>query len=329
MKRVLHLGYPKCASTFMQERLFARHPEVINVGKPLRNRDYTEFYRALYSLFFEWDLTYSSSHLKSQLQGLSRETKHAEKTLVMSDEVGLFRPEIDPVVVFRRLAEVFAPCDVVLVIRNQPSFIQSWYAYLGRYQRPRYKNREIPFSDWFAWAIENYDTSLMRNLEYDAIVGCLIDLFGAEHVHVLLYEDLVADEEQFVSALCRILAVDTETGLRLTRGPRANPTAYMGGPFLRLAYELGLDRLKGVVPNGIASFIKDRLASQRLADVDIHAQCEAVFGYGNLALARRLRRDLAQLGYPVSVESSRPQFEFGGRPRKVVPNLPPLVGDSR
>jgi hypothetical protein len=88
-----------------------------------------------------------------------------------------------------KLKNTFPEARIIVSLRNQLSFIKSFYknyVNLGGKQ------------NFHAYLYESFEChyGLLPKLEYDRFLGLYHELFGEDRVHVYLFEDLIRDPEQ-------------------------------------------------------------------------------------------------------------------------------------
>ena len=62
----------------------------------------------------------------------------------------------------------------------------------------------------------------LPHILYGETIRAYIEQFGKESFNLLLFEDLVADEESFIRRVCRMMEIDADEGVRLSIGERDN-----------------------------------------------------------------------------------------------------------
>lgn len=135
-KAIIHIGLPKCASTSLQ-KLFTSHEGIYYLGKNVseyRTQSLERLFREYVTGTPEtqYDYPYVQSLLLPHMQAASNDNK----ILVISDElfsgIGfrsyIYQRFIDPALLLRRLAEAFEDVSFIVVIREQKSFLRSFYA---------------------------------------------------------------------------------------------------------------------------------------------------------------------------------------------------------
>ncbi len=198
MTPLLHPGYHKTGTTWMQRRLFI--PE--HGFAPIF--DHVEIDRLI---FQPGPFSYDSGAVRALA-----EEKHASmgKDLVpvISSEIMSGQPYIggrDAALIANRLKETFPEASVMISIREQLGLLPSLYMqYLQA-------GGTMPFAKFFAGrtVIGNYGFD-PDFYEFDKFVGHYVRLFGQEHVMVHPMELLIRDPKAIVRGLRALTGVQTD-----------------------------------------------------------------------------------------------------------------------
>ncbi len=215
----LHVGMPKCGSTFLQQIGFAQHPGIALVWEPgLR-------------LFFElrdqvdspsFDLRCYSRRFAAYVDRRIADRDRAARVVISFE--GFCGPQAtnrnD-----RRLAETLktlvGPTHVIFIVREQYRLLFSlWGQYVkegGRLGLPDYLN--APFSP--ASPCDEQENIFLR-VQYDRYVETLFRLFGRENVGVFFFEEFITHYEGFMRDLYGFIGADPDQipdNTPLWRGP--------------------------------------------------------------------------------------------------------------
>jgi hypothetical protein len=207
-----------------------------------------------------------------------------------------------------RLRDLFCPARVLIVLRSQPSLLQSLYLNdlksSGR--------RPLPFDQWLAAHYgERWSGGVRVGLDYDRLVCAYDDVFGSDNVVVLAFESLRHDLAAFASAVSQLLGMaaddvarnlaQSQENVRLSERHRA---ALQVQHLLRDGSNLALIGRR-VLPEAV--YIRMRnfvVGGRRVEAPDVPAdwanRVAKLCAEGNAALARRKRLPLAALGYPIA-----------------------------
>ncbi len=298
---IIHIGYHKTGSTFLQRRIFPQlsfnqlmQPQVGYLAKSQPYNPY-KFVKQL-----------EQKHKLNQSQGtiISQETLSGQ---------GDGNPMWDAHLIAERLHETFPNAKILIVIRNQLDYILSFYTFrvvkrgLERHPLPQY------LEDKFDW--------LHTKLQYDLLVRHYLNLFGQNQVRILLYEDLVQDANVFIQDILNFINIQTEiewTNQRENQGTR-NRQLISAHRLLNYPLSATMDALRhqGILTQKQYSRLADRCDYfKRLITRPVLAQLyqtkttqfdfdpawklrlQAAFRESNHQLATLIDTNLADYGYP-------------------------------
>jgi hypothetical protein len=207
----------------------------------------------------------------------------------------------DHVAVARRARALLGECQVLIVLRNQADWIESWHLQglkSGKYVETGYR----------AWLERDLGASaekLLTLLDYDALYEAYRKAFGARRVHVRLYEQYSDRFEDLAAECAELIRVDADCARRLIlQGEPRNVggTRYSGlAPAAkRLAARGPVRRILDALPVGLRArlrywFVRERGFSP-LSEADRSAIRDR-FAAGNVRLARALRLKDIPSGY--------------------------------
>ena len=185
MQVFIHVGYPKAGSSFIQK-------EILKGGyEPCQ------------------DITFKDA---------TPERKTAEKliisneTLVMGDWVGDNLRVDTPENIAKRLKEYYPEAVIVIVIRPQDEWLESWWRHIVNSSSP-YCGLSLPQlmkTDFWHKNIRPY-------LDYDKMIKIYVGLFGQEKIKVLNLKD-----KDFAEKFCSIIGIEPPDGLRPRRVSRSH-----------------------------------------------------------------------------------------------------------
>ncbi len=224
---LLHIGYHKTASTWLQTRLFSAR------GSGLRweRKSLADPINALISAH---PLDFRAEPFRDQFQDIMLRARRRSQVPVVSYERLSGHPfagGYDSKEIAGRLAEVFPEGRVLIVIREQRDIILSTYRQYVKaggvlklesfLDPPTYRHARIP----------HFDAAYFR---YDRLIEAYRELFGAERVLVLPCEQLGRTPKAFVQAILDFADADAKPGFGddLPFDERMNPGAL--GPALAL-----------------------------------------------------------------------------------------------
>jgi hypothetical protein len=241
-KFFIHPGYPKTASTTLQKRLFARHPDLCYLGKPLTG-DLLDIEVAILSLD---DDRYSQAlpDLQDRFVSVMARCKESAGNVLLSHE-GFLRPTRyqghDIRRTAKRIREVFCEplrdefdCYVLLTIRRQTEIIPSYFF-------DSVSRSSARFRKFIKASLQTPGEGYFDSLFYAAIVRHYADLFGRDHLKILTFEQFVDRREVFLRELADYLEIDYDRGIELVGGGAYNIKQRAGTGYRITANEAVLD----------------------------------------------------------------------------------------
>ncbi|SHK26790.1 hypothetical protein SAMN02745216_03177 [Desulfatibacillum alkenivorans DSM 16219] len=242
---IIHIGLPKCASTSLQQNLFSRHPDICYWGIPW-HEERLENLMACMSYYDALDFANVDAAMPLQ----------QEKPNVISYERFSSDFNADRLEVAKRLYQVFGESEILLVIRKQSDQMESLYK---QYLRGVPHHRKwCTFQEYIeaCYCLFHWNDPLMRArfsefahvtttnrlsmmLSWN-LANMYSELFGKEHVNILLFEQIKEDMPGFVSQLCKIIPMDQSKAQALMSRPKKQEAMDRGayltkGPLAPLA----------------------------------------------------------------------------------------------
>lgn len=195
----VHLGYPKTATTTFQQHVFPRHPDLAYLGKLIPSFRYTDpsLFGLVDALMTVDSISYNGASTLRQALASHRRADPA-RTLLVSSESFLHVTATDAGVVASRIQAAFAPCKVIITLREQRSLLQSFYGLHGRFgqylfiTKPESEPLPLPLSieQWLDLIFRAEARNLPALLHFDRVISHYRALLGPENVGVFLFEEL-------------------------------------------------------------------------------------------------------------------------------------------
>lgn len=303
---LVHIGYPKCASTFLQLSVLPHVGGIEFVGKWANPGFYESILRA--------EIDFDPDNVVASLP-------KGEVPLVVSLESLVRHPlAVEPGgagYIARRLKTVFPGAHICIIIRNQFDAIESMMLeYLkGGGAGGIGVNAFRALADINAFDLSHFC--------YARVIRYYNSVFGANHVHTLFLEDLARDADEFVAEFLAPVGASVGSLESWNRGAVRERVSPFGYAFLRLANfpRHGRFNASGVVYSERVSrtilygtAVLDRL--YRIAPIlGPHASLmsrrnrlfvENFYKEDNRVLAELTGRDVEALGYPTWREQDQP-----------------------
>ncbi|POZ88400.1 sulfotransferase domain-containing protein [Petrotoga sibirica] len=226
-KLLIHIGYPKTATTTIQHRLFATLHETERINY-LGRADYSA------NTYFEQAVGLENYLCLNENFHVNNLKIFSEKNNVISNEVFtasvytreilLGRRIVDPLEYPQRLSTLFKNVvdniEIMVTIRNQKDLIYSHYVQNYPWLAND-KSNDAPTKFIFE------DGQILRKERFKIFYfSDLLDKyeenFGKENIHILLFEDLKCDTKFFYDQLSQIINVESSLVERLLAGGHLN-----------------------------------------------------------------------------------------------------------
>jgi len=305
MKIIIHPGYCKTATTSLQKFLLVNHSQIISLGKPWNEKN-SNFSRELKK---HEGLYFNNKKTTSILNNLLNVGNKHKTVAVLSDEtihkdtakVGWFAG---------RIKDLFPEAEILLTIRNQPSIIESYYMDSGRIlklQPKPFDNRFITFDAWLEWSWINWENSFLGLIDYQKSIEMYQNKFGIDKVHILLYEELLNDSEEYIKKLSAILGIDSDEAMGCLLGKNSNSQAsHRSIKYAKLRESFFPNNLVDLIPfsNGLQKFVQQYISlgpngkKQKIPNEWLNKINES-YKNGNNVLVDKYNLPLKKYDYPL------------------------------
>ncbi|MGI9413859.1 MAG: hypothetical protein ACR2PM_09320 [Hyphomicrobiales bacterium] len=226
-KLLLHLGYPKCASTTLQNGLFyalhkggavnfiGRAWESDYFGPAENKKDYKAWFE---SVFLDQDeatarrvherapLSFSEDKLNLISEGLFLMREQHDDQLVIPEKIGAyFRDKVDEM-------------QLLFVIRSQQTMIMSYFVQNYRHIK------ESTFSAFLDNHLTSTKPKNFKIFNLHDVLSRYAQVVGKDNLRIVYYEDLLNDREAFQRDLGAVLGVGPDLVGSLIEKPHLNKT---------------------------------------------------------------------------------------------------------
>ena len=197
---IIHIGYHKSASTFLQKDVFPQLPvNYVFLSGP---------YRQILDMV-ESDIEFDADSLLKWIIQEIEQKYHGDRkeiTIISHEELS-GHPHgyriINPITTAQNLKEAFPNAKILIIIRNQFDYLTSIYTF-----RVAIKGQECrSFKQFLS---EEERMGLFDHLEYHRLIKYYIELFGRERVLVLPMEYLKMSPDEFLRELTDFMEVPIE-----------------------------------------------------------------------------------------------------------------------
>jgi hypothetical protein len=313
MAILLHIGYHKTGTTWLQKDFFSKHNDIM---VPF---DATEICE---NFVYPNALRFNARSVQVRFRDRLRRVEESGRLVVLSAERlcgAPFSGGYDSAEIARRLKAVFPDAKIWISVRSQVPIISATY-------------RNYVTSDGTATLetflrgepSERYPAFSLHHFEYHRLIQYYQELFGQEKVHVSMYEDFRDDPKEFLLAANKFIGFECDlsvfaTGRVRYKGRTDQSTlirrylsAFATSPTILKYPVIGLST--GKAANQFCGLL-DKLIYRHFPREIIGSRVKAIvgdfFAESNQVLAEMLKRDLSEKGYQLP-DSSRGGRNKGG-----------------
>jgi hypothetical protein len=312
----IHIGFPKCASTSLQRGFFAKCPCLDFVGRDDNwQKNVPSHHLPLLQLGTLDEVHYQRNRqqIEDSLLGSFRE---GDFTRVLSDEILVSGrrpylrtiPVADPQLVADRLHSLFPEAEILMIIRNQVTFLESMAAQLIRNNKVR-----LDLDDFYTLQRRHAEQgcgSFFDLPDYYAIFDLYEQTFGKGRVHVILLEDLGRKPLETMSQLIEWMGltqrVHPEDYLPERQNTRATHLELYEAKY-RKYYKKALNcvplPLRRAVTVPAKKFLARMTTIKYTFSPEQLAFLDSFYGPGNEKLEAATGCALAAAGYPVTTRT--------------------------
>ena len=218
----IHVGDYKTGTTWLQKAVFPFHPDIQYLGDPFQSPAQQEVLRELVDIR---DLDFDANKLYSKFK---KNFVRDNKKIVGISREALSQSDYITGENARRNAErirlVFGEVKIFYTIRAQQTMLSSIYSQYLKCGGTR------GFNDWFLDPIEC--KGVIERLKYDKNIEMYHEIFGVENVIVLLFEELVADKNNFLKKLFLFLGCSDAQFIPIESENKVNTGLTIYGAFV-------------------------------------------------------------------------------------------------
>lgn len=226
-KLLIHLGYPKTATTTIQNRFFSKHPKINYLGRPFLNE---EISKAMYIISDYDDLIFD--HYLDFLVGVFDKNLQENKINILSSEHHTHKftlilggaAERNLGLIAKRLALILKQIEDIEIqflftLRNPISMFESYY--IQKYND--FKKTDLnSFEKFYNYSIANLDHGFMLSLDYNCVISYYEKLFGKQNINILIFEEFLSDKNNYFSKLSKITAIEKNEIFEFIGGGKEN-----------------------------------------------------------------------------------------------------------
>jgi len=233
----LHIGMPKTGTKTLQNHMFPEHPDIDFLGtymncadqrpQQCRDTDVLEFMNELL-----WK-KFNNPNISKCRKLYKRWADHAAsegKILLWSWESLMENNHDIQRIRAENLKKVVGEARITACLRHPESLMKSLYIQLlkrDNIQCRAKRGKGHRFESIERWMAKGWDRPghpPRAHLEYAETLQIFADVFGKDSIKILLFEQLVENQDQFVRDFCGLIGIDVEQGISLAQGQRSNVT---------------------------------------------------------------------------------------------------------
>ena len=215
-KIIIHIGAGKTGTTSLQNNLFSRHKDIVNIGIPYKNET-VNLFNILNSS--PYSLKYNKAKVKKILDRIDF---NSGKVTVFSDERISSRASWNEELV-KRLSENFKNAEILITIRNQFEAVLSNWKSHGRVLKPApepYNGQYIGVKEFLEYESKNSELSILERYSYYGTIKIFEKYF--KKVNILMFEEYIYEKDKFCEKISNILDLDKEEIKRLLYSSHEN-----------------------------------------------------------------------------------------------------------
>ncbi len=207
-----HIGYPKAASSWIQDNLFENHPEikVLHNGSKSNPRIRKNLSKIIIDVVYQNGsvnklISLINSHIQSNNNvdsnyGLSHESLSGQWLIGDNSDK-----------IFKALKEVNSSIKILIIIRNQRDAIVSSYAQYVKHGGTRdFKDFVFKPYKTIYKNFNNNDENILNFFLYKNLIQKANSVFGQDNVFIGLVEELKRDNEKFASSIYDFLKIQSK-----------------------------------------------------------------------------------------------------------------------
>lgn len=337
MRRYVHIGLPKCASTSLQNSFFSNHPELYHLGSGFNgingryiDRDIARVVESdlRFKKEFLWRPEAVAAVFDGHFQAAAAQPGCRAAGLSCEFLGFTLGNEIDVVAKARRLRQVFGEDTlVIMVIREQMDLLQSLHREMIKGGYPG------TWRNFLEYTLLYQDRNWCHDFCFDRLLEAYSDLFGRDNVLVLPFEQLRQDPAGFLQTICQRLGISPFRNTLMAKNAASDPAELelmrranekwpheFGGPFFQpfqstrlkawFEDELGVKvpqerLLDDAVRGPLTDIVRQILVPGNATPLDtavpaiLAGRLREIYAPSNARLAERVDFDLAACGYPL------------------------------
>jgi hypothetical protein len=193
---LIHIGYRKCGSTWMQRRMFPAMSGIDFIGKRYDEPGLAWLVDLRDALIKRHCFDFSPEEVHALIEQHARPEDGRMRVLSFEGFSGeVWRGSMDSKRNADRLQQTFPGAKILIVVRRQVAHLESLY------KQYLLTGGVLPIGKFITADIHHLQFSI-DSLQYDRLAEYYIRLFGRENVAVLPFELLTSNAQDFSNAVC-------------------------------------------------------------------------------------------------------------------------------
>lgn len=242
----LHIGMPKTGTKTLQANLFPHHPELAYLGTYVYQNDITpnqcrdqEVFTFINELLWKNRKTPDLALCRKLYTQWKEKAETSEKKLLWSWESLVENNHKTQRLRAENMKAVVGDANIVACLRNPVALTKSLYLQLlkrdniGAYAKKGLQHRFEPIEEWMAKGWDKPGHAPCAQLEYAESLQVFADVFGKDSIKILLFEQLVENQDGFIKEFSNFIGIDPDYSVQLASG-RCENTGWTQEQFDRL-----------------------------------------------------------------------------------------------
>jgi hypothetical protein len=234
---VFHIGYPKTASTFLQRQIFENSQELLAftaLGDSPGHNEVSLFTNKIISgentAITDEERARRLLALKEKIDSSSRKPILSHESMIIGQWQEYYTNFENPETVCQRICEYFPQAKIMICIRDQVSWLDSWFRHdLRGYNISTKSISEIIDSEYFK-------DNIMPFIKYNRQIKRYQDLFGKRNIGVFFFADLENFPDIFVSNISSFLDIEPPVWRNVRHRPGYSRPSALTRRYLNKAY---------------------------------------------------------------------------------------------
>jgi hypothetical protein len=233
LKKYIHIGYPKAASTALQKAFFGKHNQLYHLGcgAPKNEKIWADhgYIDENINIALEVDLryrnnfSYNGNKVKSFFDNhfeIAKQNKKVHAVGISNENICFnWHGGIDTTEKAKRLFEIFGEdTSIIILVRNQKNLIESLYKESIRY------GYNADFNEYLEYLWTYKDRNFLYDFCFDKVFELYIKYFTNKNVHVFFFEDFRVNSQSVIKSISHALQIDFyNLPVRKEFNPQLNP----------------------------------------------------------------------------------------------------------